>query len=157
MDENATIEIADYLPHLYPDHEFRTFQHEQLSGTLDTDLFPIVAARGYDVIVTDDKSQMNPRSDEYQALVQSGLHWLGYGRSTVPSIEGVALSLSGFIAGFPSMLRELGLVAGTEVRLAIKLHGMPRERYQRLSSVSELSSTGYVPEQLTNKRSRSRK
>ncbi len=76
IDENLMPAIADSLTGIYRGHTFRTPQQEHLLGLEDLELFPDLAQRGFDCIITEDKAQLD-RPAERAGLAEAGLHWVG--------------------------------------------------------------------------------
>lgn len=133
IDENARIELATYLSHLYPDHTYLTFQDEKLSGVDDIPLFQVLADRRFDVIISGDKQQLNKSKDEWPALQRSGLHWVGMPAGKLPGVEGIALAIAAAVAAFPLVLKEFKGAGNS--RLAIKLKAW-RDNPDRCSPTS---------------------
>lgn len=72
LDENFPPVVLVPLRSVYSDHEFRSWADEGLSATLNLDLFPELARREFDAIITRDRRQLkNPA--ERAALAASGL------------------------------------------------------------------------------------
>lgn len=129
IDETSDPELAQHLAHIWRDHRFRTYLQEQLSGTLDTALFPELAHRGFDVFITEDRQQLIPASDEYAALCASGLHWVGHPQLQVAGRAGFALRTASVMAGFPFVLDE---ISRASTRMAVHIKGVYRENRQRV-------------------------
>ncbi|HEY5878036.1 MAG TPA: hypothetical protein VIU11_03945 [Nakamurella sp.] len=125
IDEQSNPALEVLLNHIFRHHEFRTFQQEKLAGTEDRDLFTILAARGFDVIVTDDRGQLQSRGDrtERERLRAAPLHWVGYKRPNVGGPAGLAVAAGGLLSGFPAVLDAL---AAATVPTAITVRGSLR-------------------------------
>lgn len=134
IDETSDPDLASHLSRIWPVHGYSTYLDESLSGTLDTDLFPKVAERGFDAIITEDRRQLNTHSVEYAALCDSALHWVGHPQVPLPGPKGFALRTAAVIAGFPFVLDELR--AADSGRLAIYINGVYRENHQRIKTLN---------------------
>jgi len=106
IDENSHRNIGPLLQQIYPAHEYANVADECLGGYEDLALFPELARRGFDAIITNDRQQLR-NSAERDALITSRLHWIGHTRVNVAGPAGVALTVSGVIAGFPFVLAQL--------------------------------------------------
>jgi len=106
---------------------FRTFQQEALAGTDDIELFDILASRGFDVIITDDRQQLKGDRAERDRLRSAPLHWVGYKRPGVAGPPGLAIAAGGLLSGFPAVLDAL---AEATVPVAITVRGPERLRTQ---------------------------
>lgn len=109
IDEQSDPALAHFLAFTFQHHEFRTFQHEGLAGTDDSELFVILASRGFNVIITDDRGQLKARGDrtERDRLRAASLHWIGYKRPGIGGPAGLAVAAGGLLSGFPVALDAL--------------------------------------------------
>lgn len=80
IDENSHRQIGLLLQNIYPNHEYRTVEQEDLGGVDDVYSFNALGSRGFHAIITADKRQLY-RSAEKEALIASGLHWVGHNKS----------------------------------------------------------------------------
>jgi hypothetical protein len=104
IDENLMPDIAPSLIHVYKGHHFRCPRQEQLLGFDDLDLFPELAIRDYDCIITEDKEQL-ANDKERDALRDSGLNWVGFKKLPVGGVAQLASQVAIVTSG-------LGLVLG---------------------------------------------
>lgn len=128
FDENMTLGLVENLSATAPWHEFSHVTAVGLRGTEDVGLLPLVADMGFDAIVTDDRRQLR-RTDEKQAIVDSGLHWITLRRTNVAGFYGLAAETASLTAAFPHILEEL---KDTSHQLKISIIGFGREKTQRI-------------------------
>jgi hypothetical protein len=79
-------------------------------GTQDEPLYDRAAEDGFNVVLTNDTSQMQ-RKHEVEAIARSGLHRVEY-RHHHPGLSGTGLAIATVCAGLPGLLVELKAVDG---------------------------------------------
>ena len=77
LDENLNARTAKALSHSLRMHDFSSTTRVGLEGTDDEDLFGLLAADGFNLIITNDGDQLDIPTERAR-LKASGLHWLGY-------------------------------------------------------------------------------
>ncbi len=125
IDEQSNPVLEVLLNHIFRQHEFRTFQQENLAGTEDRELFDVLATRDFNAIITDDRGQLQRRGDrtERDRLRAASLHWIGYKRPNLGGPAGLAVAAGGLLAGFPAALEALAEAA---VPTAVTVRGSVR-------------------------------
>lgn len=105
LDENIQVTLANSLRAVYRTHQFVTIDDEDLRGTLDHQLFPILAERGFDAIITKDKQQHRDL-EERRALYDANLHWIGHQMKPHSGLLGLALESATVVAGLHYVLQS---------------------------------------------------
>lgn len=100
LDENITPDAASATRAIYFGHEWISAHdhRDRYCGVDDVDLFPVLAADGFDAIVTQDKNQLRI-PEERQGLVDAGLHWIGLRSKPWPGLKGLAIRSATLVAG----------------------------------------------------------
>ena len=76
IDENLSETVAVALNQVYLHVRFVGHSRANMDGWKDLAIFPELAAREFDVIVTKDYAQLEDRA-ERAAIREAGLHWIG--------------------------------------------------------------------------------
>lgn len=106
LDENESPVFVRPLAEVFKPHSFASVQDLGLGGLTDIDLFAALSDSEYDAIITRDKSQLK-NQEEWEALFQYNLHWIGY---NVPKVKGqdlIVVSLSNLISGLRHIIKVL--------------------------------------------------
>ncbi len=77
----------------------------------DLALLPDAARRGYNVLVTNDKKQLESVK-ESRAIRDSGMHHVRYDQNTKLGREGLALAMASLLAAAVPCIRELEAASG---------------------------------------------
>lgn len=128
LDENETPAILPPLRTVFFDHEFHSAHEEDLSGVLDPDLIREVSDRGFDAIMTQDRNQLSNRA-EREALIQSGLHWIGHSQPDADGLLYVVNSAASYLSAMPHILEEISAVTGAH---SFHVRNLPLQKGQRL-------------------------
>jgi hypothetical protein len=76
LDNNLSLRLVAPIVALLPGHSCGCAREEGLTAVDDIPLFAELSSRNFDAIITRDRNQLAD-NDERQALIDSGLHWLG--------------------------------------------------------------------------------
>lgn len=98
LDENFPPHLVHPLRNIYTTHEFTAWSEEGLGSTLDVDLFPELAKRGYGAIITRDRQQLK-NADERAALLDAGLRWVGLRETKLAGLAMISITAASLIAG----------------------------------------------------------
>ncbi|KRB47590.1 hypothetical protein [Terrabacter sp. Root181] len=132
FDENMSPTVVDPLrPLLGREHELVSiFEHNggRLVSADDDALIQSLQSQ-FDVMVTQDRSQLR---NHREALLDSGLHWVGLNVQRQGDLHGLAASAACLMAGLPHALDTIGSWAGTN-GCWITLRGLQREAKQRIT------------------------
>lgn len=128
LDENEIPAILDPLRLLYEDHVFDEAREIGLGGKEDVPLIHAAAREGYHALITRDKHQLSDRK-EREALVETGLHWIGHREPDV-GIAGIACLIAGYVSAFPHILEHLN---GDPAVTAYHVRNVPRQVGQRVA------------------------
>ncbi|MBB2921280.1 hypothetical protein [Cellulomonas cellasea] len=126
LDENLPATLREPLSAVYYDHDFVSGHGTDLVGEPDLALFPALAARGYDALVTQDKAQLSDE-DERRALYDAGLHWVGLSMKSHKGLRGIALMSAAVVAGVSYVLDDW-----RSEPHAYRLRGVESEASQRV-------------------------
>jgi hypothetical protein len=127
LDENFTPDLVHPLRSIYLGHTFASWTEENLSGTLDVDLFPTLTARGFGAIVTRDRKQLaNPT--ERAALADSGLRWIGMRTTKLSGLGMLSITAASLIAGLRYVIEH----EVERVEHAYLINTIPHTQSQRI-------------------------
>ncbi|AKE01519.1 hypothetical protein XU06_31900 (plasmid) [Rhodococcus erythropolis] len=108
LDENVNQQMARHLNSVFVGHEFHGIDKIGAKGLDDTDLFPSVAAEGFDAFVTSDFRQLSPtRMHERGACRDAGLHWIGVHQVHAKGFHSVAGPASTLVHAVPFILETI--------------------------------------------------
>ncbi|GEM_PF-3874942 len=96
FDECMSVKIASSVSNILHGFQIRTPSDEGLREEKDLPLFDALKSRNFHVFVTADKAQ-HFNEQEYSALVDSGLHWIGVNKGEIGrrrSPKGLELAVS---------------------------------------------------------------
>jgi hypothetical protein len=111
LDENVPRPLHQVLASFLLNHEItHLLDLPGWSGTKDETLYPQAAAKGFQVVVTNDGRQMQ-RQREVAAIAASGLHRIEYPHKH-PGLVGMGVAIATVAAGLPSALALLEEVDG---------------------------------------------
>jgi hypothetical protein len=111
VDENIPPLVAISLAKTFPAIEFVSAHDDphHYCGVDDLELFPRIAAAGFQGIITQDKNQLREAA-EREALRAHHLHWIGCQSKGHAGVRGIALNAATLIAGFPFVIEHWGQV-----------------------------------------------
>jgi hypothetical protein len=123
LDEDVPIQALDLLDRVLKPHEVRHVTQIRWRKKYDPFLFVDAAARGYDLLLTNDHGQLSdPR--ECDALKKAGIHHVRYDQGK--GLRGLALAVAAILAAMPDIVEELEGEGGQRL---VKIVGLdPRRR-----------------------------
>lgn len=133
FDENVPVQLMTIVAATYPMLHLGGYQALGTAGVDDEDLFPMVAAAGFDVFVTTDIAQMEDprRRHERSGVRQAGLHWIGYAQpNKLTGLHRIGSEAATLLRGMPYVLDE---IAREQRPQCFKLRGLGRGKDQALS------------------------
>lgn len=130
LDENETVAVLPPLRAVLFDHEFVPVEDLGFTGRDDKQLFPDVAALGFDAIITRDRNQLAD-PEERKSLMDNNLHWIGHREPAASGLLLVASISAAYLAALPHIIVELSAVSGPS---AFHVSNLPIERGQRIKS-----------------------
>lgn len=129
IDENIPKAVAAALRTIYPQrlHQFDHVYEIGIGGMKDPELFTYLRENGYDMIITEDKRQLE---DHGQQILESGVHWAGY--KSKKNLRGtLAFSVkTATVVAAMEFLIELCIEAGEQQ--IVRLNNVPFDRRQRV-------------------------
>ncbi|HET6293847.1 MAG TPA: DUF5615 family PIN-like protein [Kribbella sp.] len=117
LDEDVPIQALAVLRHLLPTHRVDHIHGLNWSGKKDKSVLADAARAGFDVIVTNDRNQLND-SNEMTAIKKSGFHHVTF-RQRRRGLVGLGLALAAIVAAMPLIMQELESVDSQRL-IAIK-------------------------------------
>ncbi len=120
LDEDTPAQLIVPLSHVLVGHEIKGIHEIGWSGKKDPDVLRDGKRAKFDVLLTNDKSQLN-NPDICDAIKKSGLHHIRYdqGRGTI----GLALALAAIIAAMPKVMDDLESASGQRL---VKIKNLDR-------------------------------
>mgnify|MGYP001231028491 CR=1 FL=1 len=116
IDENLMPDVVPSLISVYKGHHFRVPSQEHLLGLDDLELFPELALRNYNCIVTEDKQQLS-NQEERDALRVANLHWVGFKKLPVAGVAQLASQVAIVTSGLGWVLDDWSGTVPTAYRL----------------------------------------
>lgn len=104
LDENVAVQVQPILRQVLPEHVVDHVDEVGWKGKGDQPLLLDAAAKGYDVVVTKDRSQLSD-PHECQAIKRSGVHHVRFGQGQ--GLKALARSTAAVVAALPDVLDEL--------------------------------------------------
>ena len=104
LDEDVPVQLLEPLRRLLPGHQVDHVQGLGWKGKPDHFLLADAAARGYDVLVTNDSGQMDSPK-ECRDIRDSGIHHTRY--RMLDGLDGLALSMGAVLAAIRPIVKEL--------------------------------------------------
>lgn len=136
VDHNLSPTLIGTVSPMHPDHDFRCARDESLMAEHDIPLFTKLTHRRFDAIITRDGNQLvDP--DEMQALVNSGLHWLGISPAKGKGLLGIALDSAAITVGLTMVLPDL-----ERHQSAVRFRAIPHQREQRVKHIDLRAKNG---------------
>ncbi|MDQ1665966.1 MAG: hypothetical protein QOH75_1997 [Actinomycetota bacterium] len=124
LDEDVPEQLVEPLRHLTPGHTIDYVGQTRWAGKKDPDLYRAIRGAGYDVIVTNDRSQLNDPGLTKE-IRRSQVHHVRYSQKH-PGLRGLALALGALIAALPTLLDELATAEG---QMLVHVHALdPRKK-----------------------------
>ncbi|MGI5286276.1 hypothetical protein ACQEVF_23460 [Nonomuraea polychroma] len=131
LDENVPKPLHRILTTFLLNHEIvHLLELDGWSGTRDESLYPLAAADGFDVILTNDGRQMQ-RPREVAAIAASGIHRIEYPHKH-PGLVGMGVAVATVSAGLPG---ALALLEESDGQRLITLRGVDPTTASRMRFV----------------------
>ncbi|MFL6121628.1 hypothetical protein [Actinophytocola sp.] len=130
LDNNLSPRLVAPVTALLHGHSCCCARDEGLTAVDDVPLFAELTTRRFDAIITRDRNQLSDHA-ERQALIDSGLHWLGAKDAQVGGLKGISLDCASITIGRAIVLPEL-LSGGQH---AFTFRALPHQREQRVKPV----------------------
>ena len=127
LDEDVPIQALAVLRHLLPTHRVEHVHGLNWSGKKDKSVLADADRAGFDVIVTNDRNQLDD-PDELAAIKRSGLHHVTF-RQRRRGLVGLGLALGAIMAAMPLIMQELESVESQQLIAIRGLDPTPRSRY----------------------------
>lgn len=127
LDENMPPFAAQPLAQVYPSHEFRTPDDENLRGVEDIPLMSTLREHGFEAIITRDRAQLKD-VDERRAVAESGLRWIGVPTKNLKGLEQVTVTVSTLIVGLRFVFEHQPTVP-----TSYQLKSIPHTESQRIA------------------------
>jgi hypothetical protein len=131
------VQLLEPLRRLLPGHQVDHVQGLGWKGKPDHFLLADAAARGYDVLVTNDSGQMDSPK-ECRDIRDSGIHHTGY--RMLDGLDGLALAMGAVLAGQPADRQGVGERGRTAARS--RAGNRPRDATPRLIPLSTCRGAG---------------
>lgn len=122
LDENTPVQLVEPLRHVLRGHGVDHVDAIKWSSKKDRHLIPDAAAKGYDVLVTKDSSQLND-PEECDALRRTGIHHVRFRQGD--GLKGLARAMASVIAVMPEVLEDLDQAEGQRL---VKVVGIGEAR-----------------------------
>ena len=114
LDEDVPIQLCEPLRRLLPGHDVDHVEGIGWKGKKDRFLLPDAAARGYEVLLTNDSGQLdNP--GECHAIRDSRMHHVRY--RIQPGLDGLASAMGAVMAAIRPVMKDLDGAAGQRLVL----------------------------------------
>jgi hypothetical protein len=121
LDEDVPVQVLEILRRVLQTHDVDHVEALHWKGKKDAFLIADAAAKGYDMLLTNNRRQLSdPR--ECVAIKRSRIHHVLYDQA--PKLRGLALAVAAIVAAMPMLIEEL-----------------EKERGQRLARVQGLRPT----------------
>jgi len=137
LDEDVPVQLLEPLRRLLPGHKVDHVQGLGWKGKPDHFLLADAAARGYDVLVTNDSGQLDSPK-ECRDIRDSGIHHTRY--RMLDGLDGLALAMGAVLAAIRPIVKELASVGAQ--RLVVVQGIAPGRRQTRLIPPSTRRGTG---------------
>jgi hypothetical protein len=122
LDEDVPIQVLDILRHILKSHDVDHVQIIHWKGKKDLFLLADAAARGYNLLVTNDRKQLSDPI-ECSAIKKSGMHHARYEQAA--GVRGLALAVAAIIAAMPPLVEELENQGGQRL---VRIHSLRQRR-----------------------------
>ncbi len=111
LDEDVPVQVLESLQQVLHGHTIDHVDRIGWKSTKDLALLPDAGKRGYEVLVTNDKNQLED-VEESRAIRDSGMHHVRYDQDTNRGKEGLALAMASLLAAAVPCIRELEAATG---------------------------------------------
>jgi predicted nuclease of predicted toxin-antitoxin system len=129
IDHNLSPRLISTIAVLHPDNTYACARDEGLNAMDDIPLFGELAKRKFNAIITRDSNQLT-NTVEREALIESGLHWLGVSDTKAGALRGLALDSAAITIGLTLVLPEL-----TGEQRAYRFKAVPHQAEQRVRQI----------------------
>lgn len=129
IDEQTPVQFsASIAAGLGPAYEVVHVHDLGWSGTKDVELLKRAESKGFDLIITNDRDQINDPA-ESRAIRRSGIHHLLYPRFGGKGFSGFTLTLAALLAALPAVLAA---IADSDNQLFIKVRKISPQAADRI-------------------------
>jgi hypothetical protein len=111
LDEDVPVQVLESLQQVLHGHTIDHVDRIGWKSKKDLALLPDAGKRGYEVLVTNDKNQLED-VEESRAIRDSGMHHVRYDQDTNRGKEGLALAMASLLAAAVPCIRELEAATG---------------------------------------------
>jgi len=111
LDEDVPVQVLESLQQVLHGHTIDHVDRIGWKSKKDLALLPDAGTRGYEVLVTNDKNQLED-VEESRAIRDSGMHHVRYDQDTNRGKEGLALAMASLLAAAVPCIRELEAATG---------------------------------------------
>lgn len=111
LDEDVPVQVLEALQQVLHGHTIDHVDRIGWKSKNDLALLPDAGKRGYEVLVTNDKNQLED-VEESRAIRDSGMHHVRYDQDTNRGKEGLALAMASLLAAAVPCIRELEAATG---------------------------------------------
>lgn len=126
LDEDVPKQAVGPLAHIVRPHAVQHVHSLGWSGKSDRQILQDAATRGFDMLVTNDRSQLDD-PHETRFIKASGMHHVTY-RQRRHGLQGLGLALGAVFAALPAIVNELD---GISDQRLVTIAGLdPRSRYK---------------------------
>ena len=127
LDEDVASQTLEPLQRVLRGHQVHHVHGLGWNGKKDKFVLRDAATQGFEVLVTNDASQLDD-PDETDAIKKSGLHHVRYGQRYDLGLSGLALALGALIASMPLVMADLARATGQRL---VRINGLdPRGRHE---------------------------
>lgn len=125
LDEDVPFQVLEILRRVLQGHDVDHVQVLRWKGKKDAFLIADAAARGYNLLLTNDHKQLSdPR--ECDAIKKSRMHHVRYNQT--PGLRGLALAVAAIVAAMPALVEELEEERGQRL---VRIQGLrPTRRFE---------------------------
>lgn len=127
LDQHVPVPAVPIISRVLLGHKVDHVELVGWGGKGDTFLYVDAAKRGYEAVVTNDKSQLNDPK-ECDAVKRSGIHRIGYTHME-QSKRGLGAAMAGLLAALPDAIQELETVGGQRL-VTVDAVSIRRKRYK---------------------------
>jgi hypothetical protein len=132
LDEDTPLPLLAVLRHLLPTSQVDHVKQLGWSGKSDAQIYRDARTRGYDVVITQDKRQLDDH-EHSRAIKRSGLHRIAFSQGG-PGLRGLAIAMASVLASIVDVVAELEQADGQRL---VHIHGIdPTRKRHRITDPS---------------------
>lgn len=128
LDEHVPVQVIELVAHLLLPHEVKHVHDVGWDGKKDKFLVVDAANRGFQVLVTNDRNQLND-PEELKKIKKAGIHHVTYSHK-VQRLRGLGLAMGAVVAAMPIVMETLQEVSGQRLVSIKGLSSSPSARFQ---------------------------